>query len=281
MNIDTVLLQSFITVSETGNITRASKRIGRTQSAISQQIAKLENTLGVQLFVRGKDLVLTPDGEMFLGYARQILKLHCEVADRFQDPELEGEVRFGLPEDFASMYLSDVLANFARLHPRIVLSIECDLTVNLFKRFQEKEFDLVLVKMNCPDKFPNGQQVWQENLEWVGDAKLVKSGSSLPLVLSPQPCVYRASALGVLDQDKWKWKIMFSSTSYAVNTAAVKAGMGITVLPRNMVSKSLSIIKNSKLPVLNDINISLLKHNNFNAAVTSFERFVLKKLRYK
>ena len=101
MSIDTITLQCFIAVAETGSFTKAAERVGRTQSAISQQMTKLEHLLGKPLLTRGKTFALTPEGDIFLGYARQIFALHREAMDRFKEPELEGEVRFGLPENFA------------------------------------------------------------------------------------------------------------------------------------------------------------------------------------
>lgn len=144
MHIDTLTLQSFVAVAETGSFTKAAERVKRTQSAISQQMAKLESMLCQPLLVRGKNIRLTPEGEVYLGYARQMLSLHWEALDRFKEPELEGEVRFGLPENFASVYLSDVLADFSCIHPRILLNIECDLTLNLFARFKNSNLTLFL-----------------------------------------------------------------------------------------------------------------------------------------
>ena len=138
VNLDSLTLECFLAVAETGSFTRAAEKVGRTQSAISQQINKLETQVGRSLLVRGKNFTLTSDGEIFLGYARQIIKLEREAIDRFREPELEGEVRFGLPEDFASVFLSDVLAEYCQLHPRILLNIECDLTLKLFARFKKK-----------------------------------------------------------------------------------------------------------------------------------------------
>ncbi|MBZ5857696.1 LysR substrate-binding domain-containing protein [Flavihumibacter profundi] len=282
MSFDALTLECFVAVAESGSFTRAAERVSRTQSAISQQIAKLEMQIGKTLLIRGKHFTLTPDGEIFLGYARQIVKLQREAIDRFKEPELEGEVRFGLPEDFASVFLSDVLTAYAKLHPRILLNIECNLTLNLFDRFRNKEFDLVLVKMSKPGDFPNGIDVWSETLEWVGNAEHFSQGgnSHIPLVLSPQPCVYRSRAIKSLEKTKRKWRIVFSSHSYAGTIAAVKAGLGVTVLPRNMVPEDLEIIRHQKgMPKLDDTHISLLKHNNNNLAVNSFEKFVIEHLR--
>lgn len=281
MNIDTITLQCFLEVAECGYVTRAAERIGRTQSAVSQQISKLEHMLDNTLFVRGKKFSLTNEGEIFLSYAQKIFALHHEVFDRFKEPELEGEVRFGIPEDFASIYLSDVLVNFSRLHPLIVLNIECDLTLNLFERFKRNEFDLVLLKMNRPEDFPESVDVYSEKLEWVGSPDLLKKNSTaLPLVLSPQPCVYRSRAIKTLEKFGVKWRMVFSSPSYAGTIAAVKANLGITVLPRNMIPSELKTVSHPMLPALNDTHISLLKRDRKNLALLSFEEFVLARLRH-
>jgi DNA-binding transcriptional LysR family regulator len=279
MNLDTVTVHCFLAVAETGSFTRAGERVGRTQSAVSQQMAKLEGLLGKKLVERGRVLSLTAAGETFLTYARQIYALHREALDHFREPELEGEVRFGLPEDFASVFLSDVLADFAHIHPRILLNIECDLTLNLYNRFRQNEFDLVLVKMNRPEDFPYGIDVWSETLEWVGDATLIDRSKPIPLVLAPQPCVYRARAVKTLDTLGRKWRLVLSSPSYTGTIAAVKANMGITVLPRAMIPLGLEAIGQQLLPDLSDIHVSLLKRKLNDPATNSLEDFVLKKLR--
>jgi DNA-binding transcriptional LysR family regulator len=274
MSFDALTLRCFIEVAESGSFTRTGERVGRSQSAVSQQIAKLEELLGKQLVARGKNVALTADGQMFLGYARRIHDLQREALDRFREPDLEGEVRFGLPEDFASVYLSGVLAEFARLHPRILLSIECDLTVNLFNRFKAGDFDLVLVKMNRPEDFPNGVDVLDEPLVWVGDAALVTGDGPLPLVLAPQPCVYRAAALRALETAGMRWRQALVSPSHAGTTEAVRAGLGLTVLPRPMIPEPLAAVPAGLLPSLGDIHVSMLKHASGNGAINSLEDFV-------
>jgi DNA-binding transcriptional LysR family regulator len=279
--MDAIALQGFLAAADTGSITKAADRVGRTQSAVSQQIAKLENQLGKALFVRGKVLTLTRNGEIFLEYARRISALQHELIDRFKEPELEGEVRFGMPENFASVYLSDVLVDFSRIHPRIFVNIECDLTMNLFEKFKRGKFDLVLVKMSRPEDFPNGVDVYSEKLEWVGGiSPLAEKNKPLSLVLSPKPCVYRASAIQALEKAGIKWRCVFSSPSYASTIAAVKAGLGVTVLPRTMIPEHLNALNKSGLPALDDSHICLLKHNSGNPALLSFEQFVLAKLRH-
>ncbi len=279
MAFDTLTLRCFIEVADSGSFTRAGERVGRSQSAVSQQIAKLEDLLRKRLIARGKIVALTADGHVFLAYARRIHDLQCEALDRFREPDLEGEVRFGLPEDFASVYLSGVLAEFSRLHPRILLSIECDLTINLFNRFREGGFDLVLVKMNRPEDFPNGVDVLDEPLAWVGDAALAAGDAPIPLVLAPRPCVYRAAALRVLEAAGVGWRHALVSPSFAGTTAAVRAGLGLTVLPRPMIPEDLMAVPTALLPSPGDIHVSMLKHAAGSGAIDSLEEFVLRRLR--
>lgn len=280
MMTDFVTLKGFIAVAETGSFTRAGERIGRTQSAVSQQMAKLEAMLGSALLDRGRTISLTPEGEIFLGYARKISALHNEMLDRFRHSELEGEVRFGVPENFASVFLSDVLADFSRIHPRILLKIDCDLTLNLFERFRANELDLVLVKMNRPEDFPNGLDVWTEPLRWVGDPGLIDPATPVPLVLAPQPCVYRSSAIKALDAAHRPWRLVMSSPSYAGAVAAVKAGMGVTVMPQTMIPPDLPAIGARLLPDLADTHVSLLKHRDDIPAINTLEGFVLSRIKH-
>ena len=281
MGINTTALECFLAVVETKSFTKAAKRLGCTQSAISQQIVKLEKLIGKLLLVRGKNFSVTSHGMVFLDYARKIFSLHMEALDRFKEPDLQGEVRFGLPEDLASVFLSNVLTDFSSIHPRILLNVECDLTLNLFERFKKNQFDLVVLKMNHPEKFPNGLNVWSQALQWVGDIHLLDCPNKpVPLVLSPQPCVYRARAISSLQKVGKKWRMVFSSHSFSRTIAAVKAGLGITVLPKNMVPKDVDIIKPSKkVPTLDDTYVSLIKHQSQNAAINTFEEFVLQKLK--
>ncbi|MFN7365329.1 MAG: LysR substrate-binding domain-containing protein [Alphaproteobacteria bacterium] len=283
MGFDALTLECFLAVADTGSFTRAAEKVGRTQSAVSQQISKLEDRLQKQLFMRTKNLALTPSGEIFLGYVQEILKLQREALDRFLEPELEGEVRFGVPEDFASVFLSQILTDFSRLHPRIFLNIECDLTLNLLERFKKREFDLVLVKISKPQDFPNAIDVWSETLEWVGKSvHFTQKETPIPLVLSPQPCVYRSRAINSLESTKRKWRIIFSSHSFASTIAAVRAGLGVTVLPRNMIPQDLQIIpKQEGIPQLSDTHISLLKHDETNPTINSLGDFVIKSLHPK
>lgn len=279
MTIDTISAQCFIAVADTRSFTKAALQVGRSQSAVSQQIAKLENFVEKQLFTRGKVFSLTKEGEIFLGYARQIFALHREAIDYFKEPDLKGEVKFGVPEDFASVFLYDILREFSQIHPKILLNIECDLSANLYEKFNKKEYDLVIVKMPPPANNKDSVELLLEKLVWVGNSNLIKKNEAIPLVLSPAPCTYRQKALEALDKKKIKWRLAFSSNSYAGKIAAIKAGLGIGAFPHITVPSEIKIIRSSFLPELKESHFSLLKNKSKNAAVDSFEQFVIKNLK--
>lgn len=280
--MDMFSIECFLAVADTGGFTKAAHRMKRTQSAITQQISNLEKQLQTRLFERSKKLTLTPDGELFLAYSLRMVAIYHEIIDRFKHPELDGEVRVGIPEDFAERFLADVLVDFSRIHPRIFLNVECGLSLNLYQQFKDKALDLVLVKMTSPQDFPFGVEIWTEPLVWVGKEGFIdqkKLALPVPLVLAPEPCVYRSRAIAALDQKGIRWRVVYSSPSYAGTIAAVRANMGVTVLPITMIPEQLAKIHDI-LPSLPDIHVSLIKQNTKNdPAIDSLMEFLLTRLR--
>jgi len=265
-NIDTLLLRSFIAIAETGSFSRAAEIVGRSQSAVSLQIKKLEDGLKCKLFNRrNRDIALTDQGEIFLGYARRLIELQCEAFSRLNEPDVQGEITFGVPEDFATHYLSDILASFAKHHPHVQLHVTCDLTLNLMQGFQKGDLEIVLVKRD-PESVKGGTKVWREPLIWAA-AQHYHMKDPIPLILSPQPCIYRARALSALDRMRKPWQIAYTSPSLAGTIAAVKAGLGVTVLPANMVPQGLVPLRGSfKLPPLADSEIAVFKQERLSPA---------------
>jgi len=271
---DLDLLRTFVAIADSGGFTRAAERVGRTQSTVSLQIKKLEEGLGRRVFERegggrGGESRLTPDGEILLNYARQVLRLCDEARSRIMDPGIEGTVRLGTPEDFATVHLPDILARFARAHPRVALEVNCDFTVNLLDGFSKGQYDLVLFKRE-PQGRPGGSPVgpaggvgvWREVLVWTASPRLVfGEGEALPLVLSPVPDVYRKRAIAALDAAKRPWRIVYTSPSLAGLQAAVRAGLGVTVLPKEMVPAGFVMLGEAEhsLPALPDAEIVLYR----------------------
>ena len=263
---DLDLLRTFVAIADNGGFTRAAERVGRTQSTVSLQIKKLEEGLGRRVFDRegggrGGEPRLTPDGEILLNYARQVLRLCDEARSRIMEPGVDGTVRLGTPEDFATVHLPDILARFARAHPRVALEVNCDFTVNLLDGFSKGLYDLVLFKRE-PQGPGGGVGVWREVLVWTASPRLVlNEGEVLPLVLAPVPDVYRKCAIAALDHARRPWRIVYTSPSLAGLQAAVRAGLGITVLPKEMVPPGFVVLGEDehRLPTLSDTEIVLYR----------------------
>lgn len=279
-NIDVDLVRTFVAIVDHGGFTRAAERILRTQSTISLQVKRLEDKVGKQLLERSPRAVkLTPEGETFVDYARRLLALNDEMVARLKEPNLEGTVRLGTPEDFATTHLPQVLARFARTHPNVALEVTCDLTLNLTALFREKKaFDLVLVKREPTEAA--GTRVWREPLVWVAaDHAVARRDDALPLVVSPAPCVYRKRATEALDAERRPWRVAYTCGSLAGAQAAVKAGLGITVLPKEMVPDDLMVIDGADwLPDLHDTEIALLEAENLSRPAERLKDHIVRSL---
>lgn len=258
-NLDVDLLRTFATIASEQNVSRAAERLLRNQSTISLQLKRLEDQLGRRLFERTpRRLRLTRDGEVLLGYANRMLALNDEVVTRINEPHLEGLVRLGVPEDFATTHMPAILGEFARSHPLVALEVTCDLTLNLMERFRQDAFDIVLVKRE-PSVLLKGVRVWRESLVWVAcEGYSVPEAGNVPLVVSPEPCVYRKRATETLGRARRQWRIAYTCGSLAGNLAAVKAGLGVSVLPRDMVPGELRILPANDMPNLHDTEIALI-----------------------
>jgi DNA-binding transcriptional LysR family regulator len=274
--MDTRLLKTFLVLSKTKNFTKASKLLFLSQSAISLQINRLESLIGKSLFLRGKrNVALTEEGEVFIGYAHQMLNLEGAMLAHFSKRGITGEIKIGTPEDIATTYLPKILAEFSSSYPDILLNVTCDFTVNLIKNFNE--YDLILVKQDPKNPILGSIPLCDESLVWVGskEKKLrYLNCGSLPLILAPSPCVYRQRALDVLSEHGIKWRMAYSSTSLAGSLAAVNAGLGVCVLPINRITKELQII--DELPPLKGAEIALLVKEGDSDAKNAFKKHLLR-----
>lgn len=277
-DLDTALLRAFVALAETLSFSRTALRLGRSQSAVSMQIAKLEEILGCRLFDRDKrNVALTAEGEALLGDARRMLALAEAMVARNRAAEVAGEVRFASPEDFATEYLPGILAAFAGRHPHVRLHVTCDLTLRLVEALERGEQDLIVVKQDPADPYPGSRALWRELPVFVARARTppAPEAGRLPLVLSPAPCVYRRRAVVALDDAGLPWDIAYTSPSFAGTVAAARAGLGVTVLPRAMVPEGLQALQAADgWPTLPEVEIALLAAPRAGTATAALAAFI-------
>ncbi|WP_292028630.1 LysR substrate-binding domain-containing protein [Brevundimonas sp. UBA2416] len=260
VNLDLDLLRAFVTVADTGSFTRAGVRLGRSQPAISLQIRRLENQVGVELFSRNaRDVILTAEGQTLLPSANALLRLNDQIIAGLNEGDVEGEVRFGAPEDIATAFLPRILGDFARSHPRVSLAVTCDYTANLLDQLSKGALDLALIKREPmgPDL---GVRVWREPLVWVAADPALAKTPIIPLITAPAPDIYRKRALAALTEQGVAFRIAYTSPSLAGQHAALRAGLGVGVLSATMTPKDLVTLSlDSGLPDLHETEIALVR----------------------
>lgn len=255
--LDIDLLRTFLAVAEAGSFTGAAERVLRTQAAVSQQIARLENTLERKLFDRTtRSLALTGEGELLLGYARRMVNLNNEAVIHVTGAEASGMLRLGVCEDIIPRLLPQLLARFTAMHPRVELSLHTNLSSRLKEMLNKDELDLVIAKRDRASSL-NGRVIWREPLVWFAARDyVVEEGADLPLVLLPQPCSYRELALQTLREANIPHRITCTSHSIMGLQAAVAGGLGVSVLGRSFVQDGLCELPPENLPELPQTEIA-------------------------
>jgi DNA-binding transcriptional LysR family regulator len=230
-NLDMDALRTFLATQQLGSLNRAAERIGRSQSAVSQQMRKLEEQVGQPLFRRqGRGLVLTESGDLILSYGRRILDLNDEAIRAVQGASVAGVVRFDLPGDFAETWLPAALGQFKKAHPAVRVEIAVDRNGALLERLDRGELDLVLV-MGYESR-PDAEHLATLQMAWIGPAHSEVSlsrGAPLDLALYNSPCFFRRAGIEALDNANIPWRLAYTTASLQSLWAGVAAGLGITL----------------------------------------------------
>lgn len=265
-NLDTDLLRAFVAVADSASFTRAGERLGRTQAAVSQQVRRLEDTVGKRVFERDTHGVrMTRDGEVLLAYARRMLTLNDEVLALMHRSPTVASVRIGTPDDYATMLLPDILARFNAAYPEVMVEVICDNSPDLVAEIDKGRYDLALVTRHAGEA--GGELVRREPVAWVAPPldpvpppgyRPVESLDPLPLALFPKGCVVRDLAVAALDGIGRDWRVAFTSKSVVAVHGAVMGGLGVTAMETCTVPPSLRRIGAAEgFPDLPDVDIAL------------------------
>jgi DNA-binding transcriptional LysR family regulator len=251
LNLDIDVLRTLVVAHDLGAFNRAAKTIGRSQSAVSQQVSKLEDRLGMELFRKeGRSLIPTEAGEIVLAYARRIIDLNDEAVAILSGSNVNGAVRLGFPSDFADNWLPSALGRFKRSHPKVKIEATVDRNAVLADRLEKGQLDLIMLLTETT-------RVEVETLAtlpmaWIGPANSVGlPAGPVPLAVLEAPCTFRAAAMAALDNAGIPWHIAFTTPSLSGLWAAVDAGLGITVRTAASVPDNLIVLNGgAELPPL-------------------------------
>lgn len=258
--LDLDQLRTFVAVVDTGSFTRAADEVHKTQSAVSMQIRRLEERLGVELFERGGRAVrLSDEGAKLLTYARRMLRLSQDVLCAFDEDTIEGTVRIGLPDDYAERFLPEIMARFARSNPRVELQIVCETTSNLIEHVDKGHLDVAII---CHSK-GNGRSeiVRTEPLHFVTSAAhSTHEEDVLPLAIGRHDCVWRQQSVAALCKMNRDYRILFTSYSATIISSAVLSGLAVSVLPECALRPGMRVLGPSDgFPVLKDAEIGIIR----------------------
>ncbi|HET6183047.1 MAG TPA: LysR substrate-binding domain-containing protein [Acetobacteraceae bacterium] len=277
-SLDPDLLRAFVLIADGCSFTRAAALVGRTQSAISMQIKRLEEVLGHPVLSRAKGgaVELTPHGQYLLTRARQMLAINDEVMATFRSPEIAGTVRLGVPDDYAFGYLPPVLKRFADTHPAVQVDVLCEPSEDLIGRVRRDELDLAILSDHEGEAL-NATPLWRGQLVWVTSTRYAPHRlDPLPLAVARldaqaeanSGCWARA-AVRALEAAGRRYRIAYTSSSQVGTHAPVMAGLAVTVSARAWLPEGLREVRPDEgLPPLPGYGIILVKARHAAQPVT-------------
>ncbi|VVD60979.1 LysR family transcriptional regulator [Pandoraea anhela] len=254
------LLRSFVAIAQAGSLSRAAQRIARTQSALSQQMKRLEAIVDQPLLQRtGRGVVLTGPGERLLGHAQRILRAHDEAMADMSGRGLTGTIRFGCPDDYAAAFLPHLLREFAVVHPHAQVEVICEPTPRLLEQLSRRALDLALISL--PEGVDERNVIRREPLVWIGDpgldGVLSDPHAPLPLALSDPDTLDHIAACEALAKIGRAYRIAYASSNLAGLAALARSGQAFAVMTQTAVPADLRIVTGDTLPALPSVGITV------------------------
>lgn len=261
MNLDLDLLRTFVAVADLNTFAAAAAAVCRTQSAVSQQMQRLEQLVGKELFARhGRNKLLTEHGIQLLGYARKILRFNDEACMSLMFSNLQGVLTLGASDESADTILPFLLNRISSVYPKLALDVSVKRNAFMVEMLKENEVDLV-VTTHRPGQF-DSLTLRTSPTHWYCAAEYVlQKGEPIPMVLLDDPSPFRDMVLAALNEAGIPWRLAYVASTLPAVRAAVKAGLGVTARPVEMMSPDLRVLGQSEgLPSLPDTEY-LLCHN--------------------
>lgn len=251
-------LRTFLTVVKKGSMTAASAQLCRSQSAISMHIRKLEDVLTVRLFNRDtKKVSLTAAGHELLLYAEKLLLLHSQTKSAIRGSDLRGKVSFGIPDDYASAYLSEILKSISRHYPAVELTLLCEPSSLLLPKIAAGTLDVAIVTRDVPDR---GHFLSREPLVWIGYLPEDSiEEAPIPIAMYEFGSEARKKIMGSLDQVMQGYRVMYNSPYIAGQIAVARSGLALAILTQCSVPDDMKIIHSEALPKLPVLDMAIVK----------------------
>ncbi len=258
-NLDLSALRAFVTVADVGGVTKAAGYLNLTQSAVSMQVKRLEDSLGMQLFLRAaRKLALSPEGEQLLSYGRRMLALNDEVLSRFSTSACCGPIRLGVPHDVVYPAIPGILRRMAQAYPMVQVNLVSSFTILMKEGFARGDFDVILTTEETPD--PGAEVLGARPLVWVG-APEGSAWQRRPLRLGfKDTCIFRPRAQAALDAAGIAWELATGGESEQAVEATVAADLAVTARMAGSIPAGTAVITgDNQLPPLGEMKLALYR----------------------
>lgn len=258
-NLDLASLRSFVTVADVGGVTRAAGYLNLTQSAVSMQIKRLEEALGMTLFLRAaRKLALSPEGEQLLSYGRRMLALNDEALSQLAATCCQGEIRLGVPHDVVYPAIPGILRRMAQTYPRVRINLVSSFTILMKQDFARGAFDVMLTTEDTPD--PGAEVLSTRQLVWVG-APDGNAWQRRPLRLGfKDTCIFRPRAQAALEEAGIAWEMATGGESEQAVEATVAADLAVSVRLASSIPEGMTAIgAENQLPPVGDMKLALYR----------------------
>ncbi|VXC90929.1 HTH-type transcriptional regulator PecT [Burkholderia sp. 8Y] len=267
VNLDLELLRTFVAIVERESFSAAAESVHRTQSAVTQQMQKLEAQLAKTLFLKqGRAKRLTAEGLKLLEYSRRMLALNDEACAAITGSVLTGEVRIGAPEDVADSMLPSLLQRFSKAFPSLRMTIHVGRSPFLMQAMKRGEIDMTI----SPREYPEHRRITLRTSPtvWICAADYnYDPGSPLDLITADEPSLFRRIAVEHLERSKTPWRVSYSSPTLTGIRAAVRAGLGVTARSVEMMGPDFRVLGEAEgLPRLPDVSYNLYLGQSPNTA---------------
>ena len=251
-NLDISALRTFITVVDMAGVTRAANKLHLTQSAVSMQLKRLEDLVGMSLLVRDTSgMRATTEGEQLLSYAKRLVELNDEALGRLLQRNDGGEVRFGVPNDIVEPHIPQILKQFVQTYPRASVRLFCKHTAKLQERFRAGKLDVIITTEL--DTGTGCRQLLERDLVWTG-ASHGRAWRQNPLPLAfTRICVFRKPAIAALDAAGISWvDAVDSGNNHDSGAVACAADLGIRADIRGFKARGMAEVDDTenRLPKL-------------------------------
>lgn len=255
--VNSDLLRSFLVIAQTGNLTHAADRLGRTQSAVSVQLRNLENALGVPLFARSvKGMTLTEAGETLLPKAEAAMTQLQELHHLFETP-LVGRLKIGIPDDYEGQILTDALTRFARMHPGVDVTAVSGCTATYPQLVRKGQLDMAVC--SGPEAI-GALTISREPAVWAASATArIDPNAPLPLAMLDRSCWWKAIPTDALRAADKPYRVTFRTESFGSLLSAIRSEFAVGVLPASCLDEDLQVLgTRDGLPLLPQIHRSIL-----------------------